>query len=182
MKERTVNAEERSPNDRQLLWYEEIVRETDHYYQGEMQHDQRASWLLATSAVLIALVVSSDSFSATNTNPPISDLLVGALSAFAVSAFIAVVTLLPLRGTWFWRDFTGKSHRHARRLTAHQLVEEKFRHNNQLSCDQYEKRIEHHFRSHYLRASSKAYGVIWSSLILIVGIVLFTAAAVLIVA
>jgi len=178
MEQMIVNTEEHGPNDKQLLWYDEIVRETDHYYQGEMQHDQRSSWLLTTSAVLIALVVGSNSF-VRNTNPLISILLIGALSAFVVSAFIAVATLLPLRGTRFWGDFAGKSYRCARSLTAHQLLEEKFRH-NQFSYSQYEKRIEHHFRSHYLRASSKAYGVLWSSLILIVGIVLFAVAAILI--
>ncbi len=177
MNEAIINTEEHGPTDKQLLWYDEIVRETDHYFQGEMQHDQRSSWLLTTSAVLIALVVSSNSF-ARNTNPLITFLLIGALGAFVVSAFIAVATLLPLRGTRLWKDFTGQSYRRARNLTAYQLLEERFRH-NQFSYDQYDKRIEHHFRSHYLRASAKAYGVIWSSLILIVGIVLFAVAAIL---
>lgn len=179
MKETNDNTEEINSNDEKLLWYDEIVRETDHYYQGEIQHDQRSSWLLATSAVLIALIVSSPTLFATNTNPLISVFLIGALSMFAVSAFIAVITLLPQRGTRFWKDFTGKSYRQARNLSARQLVEKRLRHNNQFSYDQYKKRIEYHFRSHYLRAISKAYGVMWSSLVLIVGIVLFATAAIL---
>lgn len=40
------------------LWLEEIVRETERYCHGEIQHEQRALWILATASVLIAFVIS----------------------------------------------------------------------------------------------------------------------------
>ena len=46
-------------------WYEEIIRETEHYYQGEIQQEQRASWILASVCVLVALLISAD-FEQTN--------------------------------------------------------------------------------------------------------------------
>jgi len=182
MKEETSKTEEHGPDEVKRLWHDEMLRETEHYYQGEMQHDQRASWLLATSAVLIALVVGSDSIAVTSACVLVSYLLIAALGAFAISALIAVITMLPLRGTRFWRDLTGESYRRARMLDVNQLAEQRFRHDSLLSYDQYEKRIKYHFRSHYLRAISKAYGVVWSSLVLLVGIIFFAVAAILIVA
>ena len=41
----------------EALWLEEIVRETDHYYQGEIQQEQRASWILASVCVFLALLI-----------------------------------------------------------------------------------------------------------------------------
>ena len=44
-----------------VLWLDVIERETEHYFQGEIQQEQRASWLLASVSVLLALFVGAQS-------------------------------------------------------------------------------------------------------------------------
>lgn len=49
-------------SEKDKLWLEEISRETEHYYQGEKQQEERSSWLLTTASALMAIIVGTYSF------------------------------------------------------------------------------------------------------------------------
>lgn len=159
-------------------WLEEIVRETEHYYQSEMQHDQRASWLLATSGVVVAIAVSLEATALDRGISVAWVLLMVALVAFALSAVVAILTLFPLQGIRITNDLSGKRHRDCCALSIDQLIEARFRHSADWSMESLESRIKHHYRSHYLRASLKAYGVLWSSVFLLLGLLVTALSAI----
>lgn len=162
-------------SETEKLWLEEIIRETEHYYQGEIQQDQRASWLLATAGLLIATVVTLE-LAAMDKGYKIAQLpLAVGLIAFSVSGALSILTLLPLRGTKLWTDIFGGTHRRYAELGIDQLIEKQFRLDEGKAVDSYKKRIKYHFRSHYLRSNRKAYGIIWSSVFLLIGLVALAA-------
>lgn len=160
-------------SEAKTLWFEEIIRETEHYFQGEIQQDQRASWLLATNGVLVAVAGGLEVALQNKGNTFAQIILVLSLTAFALSSSVAVFTIMPFRGTHIWFDFLGNHYRRNKRLVTEQLIKERFRHNNDWSIEDYERRIIHHFRSHYLRFNRKAYGVLWSAIFLMIGLLLF---------
>lgn len=154
------------------LWLDEISRETEHYFQSEVQQDQRASWLLAISGVLIAVVVSLVLAALDRGYRLPSLFTILSLVAFVVSSCAAVVTFLPLRGIRHWfSDLFGQGYRRILSISIDQMTEERFRYDSDWSPDSYEARIKYHFRSHYLRNILKSYGVLWSSIFLLVGLV-----------
>ena len=154
------------------LWLEEIARETEHYFQGEIQHDQRASWLLATSGILTAVIASLD-IPTLQKGVESQVLLALVLISFALSGALAILTLFPIRGIRIWKDIFGKLYRRDLGLDIDNLIEERFRHGEDWSISSYEKRIKYHFRSHYLRSNYKAHGILWSSVFLLIGLVFF---------
>ncbi len=153
------------------LWIEEIIRETDHYYQGEAQHDQRASWLLTTSGALITLLVGLQlAAQEKGYNLPIV-YIVAAVTSFFLSSLSAVIVVIPLLGTKsFFNDVFGYNLRKNKNLTVEELITKKFR-NEKWSRSNYEKRIMFHFRTHFIRSNKKALGVLWSSVFLIAGLI-----------
>jgi len=111
------------------LWIEEIIRETDHYYQGEAQQDQRASWLLTTSGALITLLVGLQ-LAAQEKGYSLSTMyVVAAVSSFFLSSLSAVIVVIPLLGTkLFIKDAFGNNFRKNKNLSADELITKKFRH------------------------------------------------------
>lgn len=159
--------------DEKKGWLDEIVRETEHYFQGEIQQEQRASWLLTTASVLIAIAASIETTILDKGYKSAQLPMIVALMAFASSGTVSVLTLLPLRGTRLWSDVFGGSYRRSSRMGIEKLIAERFRHGEDWSAENYEKRIKYHFRSHYLRNTRKSYGVFWSSVFLLLGLLLF---------
>lgn len=162
------------------LWLEEIIRETEHHYHGEIQQDQRSSWLLATSCLLMAIVVSIEVTALEKGIKLSQPVIITALIAFAISSIFSILTLWPLYGIRIWKDLFGKTYRRTSRLGINNLLQERFRLEEDWPCKDYEKRIKYHFRSHYLRNMRKAYGVFWSSLFLLLGLILFAVQAIII--
>jgi hypothetical protein len=152
-------------------WIEELVNETEHYFQSEMQQDQRASWLLATGSALLTLLIGLLVTAAERgVVLPLIPFLV-AITSYFVSAVVSIITMLPMRGVRSsWLDLWGRSHRKMKRLDINQLIQERFRHDANWSQESFEMRLKHHFRSHYLRNSKKSYGIIWASLFLLIGL------------
>ena len=159
-------------------WLGEIIRETQDYYQGELQQDQRVSWLLASDGVLIA-IVTTIGVQVINKIWIFSTLLVVALVAFFLSGFLSVLTLLPLHGIRFWKSVFGRRYSRDLKIGIDQLVQERFRHGVDWSSENYEVRIKYHFRSHYLRFHLKAYGVLWSSGFFLIGLFLLAIIAII---
>jgi hypothetical protein len=134
-----------------------MVQETDHYFQAELGHDQRASWLLALdSALLIGL--SGCLISIRNGEMKLQALpwFQAALVVVAVSLIFVVLSLWPLAGrkASFWPlRFTSKRPSQNERSFGSDWV-----------------RI--HYAAHRFRASKKATICAWAVLTLIFGICL----------
>jgi hypothetical protein len=152
-------------------WIEEIVNETEHYFQSEMQQDQRASWLLATASALLTLLIG---LQVTAAERGVAIPLIPfffALIAYFLSTIVSIIVMLPMRGIQSpWKDLWGISHRKHKRLDVDTLIKARFRHDDKWSEESFETRLKHHFRSHYLRNSKKSYGIIWSSFFLLIGL------------
>ncbi len=156
-----------------INWLEEIIRETEHYYQGEIQQEQRASWLLASVSVLLLLFVGSQSM--TEIGFEANVYLIGlALLAFFISGFLAIITIVPLRGTRIRRDLFGSTYRIDKKLDVDDLIEARFRPGKDWKNKKYRKRVFYHYRSHYLRVRMKEYFVVWSSVFFLLGFILIS--------
>ena len=156
-----------------INWLEEIIRETEHYYQGEIQQEQRASWLLASVSVLLLLFVGSQSM--TEIGFEANVYLIGlALLAFFISGFLAIITIVPLRGTRIRRDLFGSTYRIDKKLDVDDLIEARFRPGKDWKNKQYRNRVFYHYRSHYLRVRMKEYIVVWSSVFFLLGFILIS--------
>jgi hypothetical protein len=159
-------------------WIEEIVQETEHFSQAEIQQDQRGSWLLASVAVLM-VAWSSLEIEIIDKNYPVSQFpMIFAFVLFVISGLITIINLMPLRGLQFFVDLTGRKYRYEKKLKTSDLITKRFRLDENLSRQALEERIYYHYRIHYLRNLRKAYGVLWSSLFLIIGIIMFSIALV----
>lgn len=167
--------------DSKNAWMQEIINETDHYFQGEMQQDQRASWILATASALIALLVGLQISAPTQSAQLARIFIFGSAGAYFISAVIAIFVMLPLRGIGsFWGDLFGINLRKVQKKKIHDLIKERFRHDDKWSQKSFESRLKYHFRSHYIRNSKKAYGIIWASIFLLIGLLASATAVVLI--
>lgn len=173
MSSRKTENHDMTTSDIKMLWMEEINRETEHYYQGEIQQDQRASWLLATDVALIAIGGSLIITVLDKGYSVLVTLIILSICAFIVSAICSIITLLPLQGIRFWRDLIGHSFQKSSKLKIDQLIEERFRCGSNWSVENYEHRVKYHFRSHYLRFIRKAYGIQWAALALFIGLIFF---------
>lgn len=159
--------------ENKFIWLEEIIRETEHYYQGESQQDQRASWLLATSGVLIA-VISGLEVTILDKGYYFTQIpVIAAIVSFTASGILSILTILPMRGTRSWVDLIGRTYYKALRIQIDELIKERFRHDEDWSMQKYEDRIKYHYRSHYLRFNRKSYGILWASVFLCIGLVFF---------
>ena len=159
-------------------WIEEIIRETEHFCQAEIQQDQRGSWLLASVAVLI-VAWSSLEIVIIEKNYPVSQwLMIFALVGFVISGLITIINLMPLRGVKLLGDLTGRKYRNEAKQKTRELITRRFRFDDNWSRIGLEERIYHHYRTHYLRNFRKAYGVLWSSLFLLIGLIIFSIALV----
>lgn len=152
------------------LWLTEIIRETDHYYQGEIQQEQRASWILASVCVLLALIVALQLQLGDKLKTPTVLVVLTQISLY-LSGMFSILTIIPLRGTSMKRDLFGQSYRHYKNMEIKELMEAKFRFGNRFLKDNYKNRVYYHFRSHFLRVRLKEYGVIWSSVFLLLGFI-----------
>jgi hypothetical protein len=165
-----MSLEETSENS-ENLWLAEIIRETEHYYQGEIQQEQRASWILATVSVLLALMVGAQLQLENGLRTPLILITITQIS-FYLSGIFAVLTIIPLRGTRIIRwDFFGQSFRHYKSMDVEEMIERKFQHGETFPREKYKKRLFYHFRAHFLRVRLKEYGVVWSSFFLLLGFI-----------
>ena|GEM_PF-6302898 len=179
MKAREVDSQEvEVTTEAKTAWFEEIIRETEHYFQGEVQQDQRASWFLATNGILVAVAGGLEVTFHAKGYIFVQIILVLSLVSFMISSGISILTIMPFYGTRIWSDFIGKFYRRNKNINIEQLVEERFRHGNDWSKENYERRLMHHYRSHYLRFNRKAYGVLWSAIWLMIGLLLFLIVAI----
>lgn len=157
------------PSDK---WIQEIIHDTEHYFQGEIQHDQRASWLLATDGLIITIIIGFVVTSIDKSYLLSTSLLIICLACLVLSALISILVILPMRGTKpLWHDLAGKAHRRDARYDVDRLIQERFRHDLGWSDESYERRVKYHFRSHYLRYSKKSYAILWASALLFVALV-----------
>lgn len=171
------NPEGTLPQD-QSGWIEEIIRETDHFSQAEIQQDQRGSWLLASVAVLIVAWSSLEIVIIENNYPVSQWLMIIALVGLLISGLITIINLMPLRGVRLLRDLTGRKFRIEANEFTDKLIARRFRLDDNWSRQGLEERIYYHYRTHYLRNFRKAYGVLWSSLFLLIGLIMFSIALV----
>lgn len=163
------------------VWMQEINNETDHYFQGEMQQDQRASWMLATTSALIALLMGLQISVPMQSAELARNFIFVSVGAYFISAVISIFVMLPLRGIGsFWGDLFGVNLRRIQKKKIHDLIKERFRHDDKWSQKSLETRLKYHFRSHYIRNSKKAYGIIWASIFLLIGLLASATSVVLI--
>lgn len=153
-------------------WLEEIIRETEHYYQGEMQQEERSSWLLGTASALLAIIISVF-ISCVENNVHISNFyFVIPLGAFFVSAVIAIWGLVPYRGTNGFRILAlrEKVTTDAEKLLIDEFIRQQFRPDDVWSEESCRTRVFYHFRSHYIRNYQKSQRVVWSAILLLLGL------------
>ena len=148
-------------------WLAEIVRETDHYYQGEMQQEARASWLLSTNSALIVLVLSFLDTNVKNNQPGPQLYMVFLLVFLLAGSVSALIALMPFRWTKLFRSKTKRNSE----LTLSEFVNSKFRPDSKWSSKSLEERTFHHFRSHFIRNQKKSYFVMISSVSLMLTII-----------
>ena len=161
-----------------LEWLAEIIRDTEHFCQAEAQQDQRGSWMLASVAVLIVAWASLEIVIIENGYSVPQPLMTLALFGFLLSGLATLVNFIPLRGVKYLTDLFGRKYRNQSRLKTDELIERRFRQDTVWSRESLEMRIMYHYRIHYLRNLRKAYGVLWSSVLLVLGLIAFTIALV----
>ncbi len=165
------NSFEIDKNELRQKWIDEIIRETEHYFQGEIQHDQRASWLLATSGAMIAVIIGIAGTTIDQTTLSTRLHLLTCLIAFILCAITSLFMILPMRGLRsLWKDFVGSAYRIDQQRSIDDLIQSRFHMGKDWSYEGYETRIKYHFRSHYLRYNKKSYGILWASVFLIAGL------------
>ena len=148
-------------------WLAEIIRETDHYYQGEMQQEARASWLLSTNSALIVLVLTFLGANVKN-NQQVPLLYIIFLLIFLLSGSVsALIALMPIR----WTKVSGRKTTRYSELNTSDFVNSKLRPDSTWSSKSLEERIFHHFRSHFIRNQKKSYFVMISSVSLMLTII-----------
>ncbi len=151
-------------------WREYIIKETEHYYQGEMQQEVRASWLLGTGSALVAIFISLYLSSSEKAIIFSNIYMFIPLVSFFISAVLAILGLLPLIGTTLFKIPWRK-----KIITANQDLEKfiigKFCPDSSWSELSLDDRIFRHFRSHYIRNYRKSIWVIFSSGFLLLGLI-----------
>lgn len=152
-------------------WLQEIRNETEHYYQGEMQQDQRASWLLANASALITLLIGLK-LSALDKKvdiPPIPFFF--SLAAYLLSALIAIKVMLPVtKLSSLWDKLYGNKYKKYQGQKAEGILEGHFQPDAAWSDKSLEKRLAYHFRSHLERNIQKARGIVWVTIFFIIGL------------
>jgi hypothetical protein len=151
-------------------WLEEIIRETEHYYKGEMQQEERASWLLGTASALLAIFLSlfiSNIEKEVNVSKVFFFI---PLCAFFISAVFAVLGLIPYNGTKGVKILAFGNKTKTAELSIDEFIKERFRPDDAWSGESLKKRILYHFRSHYLRNFQKSQQIIWSARFLLIGL------------
>ncbi len=152
-------------------WIEEIRRETEHYYQGEMQQEERASWLLAFSSVLIIFLLSptfleDKKISLMNFYIPIT--------LFLISVIFSILALIPYKGTkaiWGIREFFCQEVYDKDEVS--DFVSWRLHSGAHWSTQMLIKRTMYHFRSHYIRNYKKSRLVIVSAFTLLAGLIVY---------
>ncbi len=151
-------------------WIREITRETEHYYQGEIQQETRASWLLALNGVILAILITFV-FAVDNKNIVVLIGYYRSLSIiipFLLSSLFAAFGIFPLIGRKdkkIYRQLRNKS------IDQKELINNKFYRGNKREDADYEEYIEHHFLSHFNRNFKKRRWVVFSLFSIILGIV-----------
>ncbi len=135
-----------------------LDREASHFFQAELNHEQRASWLLGLASGLLALVLAAVVGSREGKiGAGGFGLLVGSASALVVCMVLALVALWPVSGhsADLWNPFRRLRDRTAprHRLTVVDLS-------------------RRHYTAHRLRAEVKATRVARALLLLLAGLVL----------
>jgi hypothetical protein len=152
-----VHASERGPSANALATPNDVLKqETDHFFQAELHHDQRASWLLGLAsglltAVLGVLVVMNDRRLATSGR----ELMIWSAGAFGVSILLSLLALWPLAGQngRLWNPFNSRARRGEEK--AHKPFT-----------------VESHYAAHRLRARYKANRIVYVIVSLIIGVTL----------
>lgn len=156
-----------SENDK--LWLEEILRETEHYYQGEKQQEERSSWLLGTASALMAIIVGTYSLITEKNTDDQELLLFMAIVSFFISAVIAIFGIIPHQGTSrLILYFSQKSTIHKKPVNI--FIDTIFHKDDSWSIESLKKRIFFHFRNHYVRNYEKSLFVILSAMFLFFGL------------
>ena len=144
--------DEHRENRRQIL-----ALEAEHFFQGELAQDQRASWLLTLDIALFAGVIGLRSTQSIESASPVASwLLVFSAIMFFFAGIAAVIAIWPVAGkkAALWSPFRRPA------KTDESL--------NDLNVDQW---FEEHYNAHRLRASVKGRRVACTAGFLLVGVV-----------
>ena len=158
-------------------WIEEIRRETDHYYQGEMQQEERASWLLAFSSVLVIFLLTPSFLE--NGQLTLANFYIP-IFLFLISIIFSILALIPYRGTkgvggirgFFCEEEISKEE-------IGSFVKARLHSRAHWGHKEFNKRIMYHFRSHYIRNYQKSRLVIISAFTLLIGLLVYVASCIL---
>jgi hypothetical protein len=140
-------------------WLDEIIRETDHYYQGEMQQEARASWLLSTNGAIIVLAFgllspNNDLYKTI----PLSYLMALGMLLLTGSG-TALIALMPFN----WSKLFKRKSEKEKSGVIEDFIEARFRPDNKWSKQSFVKRIFYHYKSHFVRNKTKSRFVMASS-------------------
>lgn len=152
-------------NVNEELWLEEIVRETEHYYQGEMRQEERASWLLATSSAILAILISYLLSNSGINVFVIKPIIIIPLGLFLFSDILAIIGVMPFSGTKGIRLFLRRFD-----TNPNDLIITKFRPGRNWDRESLKIRIFFHYRNHYVRNLQKSQLVIFSAIFLLIGL------------
>ena len=156
-------------NDIDKLWHKEIISETEHYYQGEIQQETRASWLLAINGGILAIIIN---FIFVVEGGNINALLgfwksISVIAPFILSSLFSSIGIYPIISKKDKKIFQEikKQIVEPERLIGEKFFKGKLRTNSDI--DSY---IYHHFISHFKRNHKKRKYVVISLISLLFGI------------
>jgi hypothetical protein len=157
-----------------INWIDEIIRETEHYYQGEQQQEERASWLLGTVCTFIAIIFSFSNFSQSIITERISNSLVAIiLFLFLISAGFAVCAVIPFKGAKIFSKQSFLNEPIDQSIKTYEdFVMNKLRIDDDWSEKSYQDRLYFHHYIHYQRNLIKSRLVNWASVFLFFGLIL----------
>lgn len=157
-------------------WIEEIIRETEHYYQGEQQQEERASWLLGTVCAILAIIISFYASSGDCTSlikiTLSKNWVIIIFLSFLISAIMSIIGIMPLNGTKVAFLSLLKLYRKINNeKDLFYFVERKFSPNTTWDNVSLESWIIHHYQLHYVRNHFKSQLIMLSSIFLLLGLI-----------
>jgi RsiW-degrading membrane proteinase PrsW (M82 family) len=150
-------------------WQEEIIREMEHYYQGELRQEERASWLLGIVSAMITLLISSftnctGSFSISETSFQFI------ICSLVLSAIFSIITILPYKGkNVFSLEVLFKEKLDPVDESHEEFVRNKLKADKDWSDESLQRRIIFHYIIHYQRNFRKSQTILWSIIFFLVG-------------
>jgi hypothetical protein len=161
-------------NNIEERWIDEIIRETEHYYQGEQRQEERASWLLGTVSAILAIVFGSLNLNQNINLENLSNfIIILIISSFFFSTLFSILALIPYKGNRvFPSGILFEENLGIGERNLEEFIKSKFRVKDFSDIGSYTSRLYFHYLCHYQRNFRKSQMVLWASIFLAFGLLI----------